>query len=38
MAPASIGTGGASQPHANMMPYLAVGFCIALQGIFSSRN
>jgi microcystin-dependent protein len=29
---------GGSQPHNNMMPYLALNFCIALQGIFPSRN
>lgn len=29
-------TGG--QPHENRMPYLALNFCIALNGIFPSRN
>jgi microcystin-dependent protein len=29
---------GGSQPHNNMMPYLVLNFCIALQGIFPSRN
>ena len=29
---------GGSQPHDNMMPYLTLTFCIALQGIFPSRN
>lgn len=29
---------GGSQPHSNMMPYLVLNFCIALQGIFPSRN
>lgn len=29
---------GASQPHNNMPPFLAVNFCIALVGIFPSRN
>jgi microcystin-dependent protein len=29
---------GGSQPHANMQPYLALNFCIALQGIFPSQN
>jgi microcystin-dependent protein len=29
-------TGG--QPHSNLMPLLAVNFCIALVGIFPSRN
>ena len=38
MAPGSIGNAGGSQPHNNMSPYLALNFCIALQGIFPSRN
>ncbi len=29
---------GGGQAHNNMQPYLAVGFCIALQGLFPSRN
>ena len=29
---------GGSQAHTNMMPYLALNFCIALQGIFPSQN
>jgi microcystin-dependent protein len=29
---------GGSQPHNNMMPYLVVNFCIALQGIFPPRQ
>jgi microcystin-dependent protein len=29
---------GGSQPHNNLQPYLAVIYCIALQGIFPSRN
>jgi microcystin-dependent protein len=37
MAAQSVGnTGG--QPHSNMQPYLAVNYCIALVGIFPSRN
>ncbi|MGN8550852.1 phage tail protein [Bradyrhizobium sp. 13971] len=28
---------GGSQPHNNMMPYLTLSFCIALQGIFPQR-
>ena len=27
-----------SQPHENMMPYLAINFIIALEGIFPSQN
>jgi microcystin-dependent protein len=38
MNPATITNVGGSQPHANMMPYLTLNFCIALQGIFPSRN
>lgn len=38
MPPQSIGPQGGSQPHANMMPSLAVSFIIALYGIFPSRN
>ena len=29
---------GGSQAHTNMAPYLAINFCIALQGIFPSQN
>jgi microcystin-dependent protein len=29
---------GGSQPHNNMQPYLVLNFCIALQGVFPSRN
>ncbi len=36
--PASITNTGGSQPHNNMSPYLVLNFCIALQGIFPSRN
>lgn len=34
----SIGNVGGGQAHENMQPYLAVNFCIALQGLFPSRN
>lgn len=34
----SAGITGGSQPHNNMQPYLVVNYCIALQGIFPSRN
>lgn len=43
-APTTVGTGalstpaGGSQPHANMMPFLTIGFVIALQGIFPSST
>lgn len=29
---------GGNQPHNNMSPYLVLNYCIALQGIFPSRN
>jgi microcystin-dependent protein len=29
---------GGSQPHLNMAPFIAINFCIALQGIFPSPN
>lgn len=29
---------GGGQAHENMMPYIALNFCIALQGLFPSRN
>ena len=35
---ASISNVGGSQPHTNMMPYLVLNFCIALQGIFPSQT
>ncbi|MDQ6804015.1 MAG: tail fiber protein [Actinomycetota bacterium] len=38
MNPGMIGNTGGSQPHTNIQPYLVVNFCIALQGIFPSRN
>jgi len=38
MAPQAMGTAGASQPHENRQPFLALNICIALQGIFPSRN
>jgi microcystin-dependent protein len=38
MSSRSIGPTGSDQPHANMHPYLAVSFIIALEGIFPSRN
>jgi microcystin-dependent protein len=38
VAPASVTNYGGSQAHSNMQPYLALTFCIALQGIFPSPN
>jgi microcystin-dependent protein len=37
MAPLALAPAGGSLPHNNMMPYLTVNFCIALQGIFPAR-
>jgi microcystin-dependent protein len=33
-----IGNAGANLPHGNIQPFLVLNFCIALQGIFPSRN
>jgi microcystin-dependent protein len=33
----SVGVAGGGQPHNNMMPYLTLNFCIALQGVFPAR-
>ena len=38
LAPSSLSSEGASQPHWNLQPYLVLNFVIALQGIFPSRN
>ncbi|HEX8626498.1 MAG TPA: tail fiber protein [Allosphingosinicella sp.] len=38
MAPQSIGVAGGSQPHNNMMPYLTLNFCIAMQGVYPPRG
>ena len=38
MNAAEVGNAGGSQPHENRMPYLVLNFCIALVGIFPSRN
>jgi len=38
MAPAAVGNAGSNQPHSNLSPFLVVNFCIAVQGIFPSRN
>ena len=37
MAFQSLSIAGASLPHNNMMPYLTLNFCIALQGVFPAR-
>lgn len=38
MNPAIVGFAGGSQPHTNMQPFLVINFCIAVTGIFPSRN
>lgn len=38
LAPAFVATAGGGQAHENMQPYLVLNFCIALQGLFPSRN
>lgn len=38
MSPSAISNVGGSQPHENRSPLLTLNFCIALQGIFPSRN
>jgi microcystin-dependent protein len=37
MSASALSVAGGSQPHNNMMPYLALNFCIALQGIYPQR-
>ncbi len=36
--PSTVSSVGGSQAHTNMCPYIAINFCIALQGIFPSQN
>jgi microcystin-dependent protein len=38
MAFQAIAPAGGSLPHNNMMPYLTLNFCIALQGVFPPRT
>lgn len=38
MNPQAVGNVGGNQAHTNMMPYLVLNFCIALQGIFPSQT
>jgi len=38
MHPSSVAVSGGSQPHNNLMPYLTLSFCIALQGVFPPRS
>jgi microcystin-dependent protein len=38
MNPTALSINGSSFPHNNLMPYLVVNFCIAMQGVFPSRG
>ena len=38
MAPQALAPAGGSLPHNNLMPYLTLTFCIALQGVFPPRS
>lgn len=38
MSPEAITLAGNGSPHENMQPYLAVQFCIALEGAYPARN
>jgi microcystin-dependent protein len=37
LAPQSVGPTGSGQAHENRQPYLALNFCISLQGIYPAR-
>jgi len=37
LAPEALSPGGGGLPHNNLMPYLTLNFCIALQGVFPPR-
>ncbi len=36
--PAALSVAGSGLPHNNLMPYLTLNFCIAMQGIFPQRS
>jgi len=38
MSPSALAPGGSGFPHNNLMPYLTLNFCIALQGVYPARN
>jgi microcystin-dependent protein len=38
LAPGAITASGGGEPHNNMQPYLALSYCIAMQGIFPPRG
>lgn len=37
MAAGAVGVVGGNQPHNNLMPYLTLNFCVALQGVYPAR-
>jgi microcystin-dependent protein len=38
MAAEMVSQAGGNQPHNNLMPYLTVNFCIAIQGVLPPRS
>jgi microcystin-dependent protein len=38
MSNQALAPAGGDMPHNNMMPYLTLNFCIALQGVFPPRT
>jgi len=38
LRPGTVTNAGGGQAHDNMQPYLTLSYCIALQGLFPSRN
>jgi len=38
LADTAVAPNGGDQPHNNLMPYLTLNFCIALQGVFPPRT
>jgi microcystin-dependent protein len=38
LANSAVAPAGGDQPHNNLMPYLTLNFCIALQGIYPPRT
>jgi microcystin-dependent protein len=38
MSPSMVQPAGQSMPHTNMQPYLVANWCIAIEGIFPSRD
>jgi microcystin-dependent protein len=38
LLPSTVANNPGGQPHNNMQPYLALNYCIALAGLFPSRN